>query len=172
MTTPRVLVILLSALLLACRAGLPVPDGTAVIKGGVMTASANEEIPPDLLAAVDAFYDAIETDNHEARIEMFTEDAIMMPDHGLRLEGKTAIAEVIRAGSGSVFRIRDREIIDMDVDGELAHTVNSYFYTYHSVGAEARWQKTNNVHIWKRDGEGKWKVQVDIWNSDSQVTPP
>ena len=172
MTTPRVFMILLSAvlvsaLLLACRSGLPVPDGSTVIKGGVMAASANEEIPPDFLAAVDAFYEAIETDDHEARIEMFTEEAIMMPDHGLRLEGKTAIAEVIRAGSGSVFKIRDREIIDMDVVGELAYTVNSYFYTYHSVGAEARWQKTKNVHIWKRDDEGKWKLQVDIWNSDS-----
>jgi ketosteroid isomerase-like protein len=54
----------------------------------------------------------------------------------------------------------------MYVSGDLACTANSYYYTYHASDSEPRWHKTKNVHIWKRDAGGEWKLHVDIWNSD------
>ena len=123
-------------------------------------------IPADLEAAIDAFYAAVEAGDAEPRIAMFTEEAIMMPNHWTMYKGKEAIANVIRSGEGSVFKLRDREIVDMDASGSLAYTVNSYYYTYHPEGADPQWHKTKNVHIWKRDTGGQWKLHVDIWNSD------
>jgi len=125
-----------------------------------------EGIPADLQATIDAFYAAIETGDAEARILMFTEKAIIMPNHWNMSKGNDAIANMLQASEGSVFRLRDREIVDMDVSGDLAYTVNSYYYTYHAEGEESQWHKTKNVHIWKRDAEGYWKLHVDIWNSD------
>ena len=81
-------------------------------------------------------------------------------------DGKEAIAEMMRAGEGYVFRLRDREIVDIDVSGDLAYTVNSYYYTWHAEGAEPQWHKTKNVHIWRKGEDGQWKLHVDIWNSD------
>jgi ketosteroid isomerase-like protein len=89
-------------------------------------------IPADLEAAIDAFYAAVEAGDAEPRIAMFTEEAIMMPNHWTIYNGKETIAAVIKSGEGSVFKIRDREIVDMDVSGSLAYTVNSYYYTYHA----------------------------------------
>ena len=126
----------------------------------------DEGVPTDLHAAIDAFYAAVEAGDGEARIAMFSDEAIMMPNNWTLWEGKEAIAEVIRAGEGAVFRIRDREIVDMDATGNLAYTVNSYYYTYHPEGGDPQWHKTKNVHIWKRDAAGEWKLHVDIWNSD------
>ena len=123
-------------------------------------------IPDDLSLAINAFYAAVEAGDNEARLSMFADDAIMMPNHWTMWKGKGAIAEVIRAGEGSVFRIRDRDTVDMEASGSLAYTVNLYYYTYHREGAEPRWHKTKNVHIWKRDHEGRWRLHVDIWNSD------
>lgn len=123
-------------------------------------------VPPDLDAAIDSFYAAIATGDVEARIALFADSAIMMPNHWTMWRGKESIAEVVRAGSGSVFQLRDRERVDMDVGGDLAYTVNSYFYTYHPEGGEPQWHKTKNVHIWKRNTAGEWKLHVDIWNSD------
>ena len=128
-----------------------------------------QTVPADLRPAIDAFYAAVEAGDAEARIACFSDSAIMMPNHWTRYEGKEAIAEVVRAGAGAVFRLRDREIIDMGASEDLAYTVNSYSYTYHREGGEPRWHKTKNVHIWKRDARGRWKLHVDIWNSD--VTP-
>lgn len=129
-----------------------------------------ESVPADLLAAIDAFYAAIEAGDDEARIAMFSEEAIMMPNHWTMSEGKEAIAGVIRAGKGWVFRLRDRVIVDVDVSESIAYTVNSYYYTYHTEGSEPQWHKTKNVHIWKKDTEGHWKLHVDIWNSDEPMT--
>ncbi|UCG61638.1 MAG: DUF4440 domain-containing protein [Candidatus Zixiibacteriota bacterium] len=125
-----------------------------------------EGVPTDLQTAIDAFYAAVEAGDVEAHIEMFTEDARMMPNHWTMYEGKEAIAAMMRAGEGWVFRIRDREVVDIDVSGDIAYTVNSYFYTWHSEDAEPQWHKTKNVHIWKKDDQGEWKLHVDIWNSD------
>lgn len=125
-----------------------------------------ERVPADLEAAMSAFYTAIEAGDGEARIALFTEDAIMMPNHWTMYRGREEIADVIRSGEGSVFRLRDREVVDIDVRGALAYTVNSYYYTYHPEGGEPRWHRTKNVHIWKRDAGGEWKLHVDIWNSD------
>jgi ketosteroid isomerase-like protein len=123
-------------------------------------------IPADLEAAIDAFYAAVEAGDAEPRIAMFTDEAIMMPSHWTMYKGKEAIANVIRSGEGSVFKLRDREIVDIDASGSLAYTVNSYYYTYHPEGEDPQWHKTKNVHIWKRDATGQWKLHVDIWNSD------
>ena len=123
------------------------------------------------MEAINAFYAAIEAGDDEARIEMFTDDAIMMPNHWTMSRGKEAIAEGIRAGQGWVFRLQDRVIVDMDVSDSIAYTVNAYYYTYHAEGSGPQWHKTKNVHIWKRDAEGRWKLHVDIWNSDEPASP-
>ena len=125
-----------------------------------------DDIPQELLAAINEFYAAVEAGDGETRIELFGDEAVMMPNHWTRVEGKEAIAEVIRSGSGWVFKIRDREVIDLDAAGDLAYTVNSYDYTYHAEGTQPQWHRTKNVHIWKRDATGHWKLHVDIWNSD------
>jgi ketosteroid isomerase-like protein len=125
-------------------------------------------LPPDLLQALDSFYHTIETDDHEARIALFSDEAIMLPNRGNRIEGKNAIAEVLRAGEGWVFRLRERQMLDAGFDGGVAYTVNAYDYTYHPLGDEPVWHPTKNVHIWKRDPDGAWKLHVDIWNADEE----
>jgi len=126
----------------------------------------NQEPPPELLTAIDSFYASVESGNGEARIALFSDSAIMMPNHWTLTRGKDGIARIIRSSEGSVFRLKDREVVDMDVDGSIAYVTNSYFYTWHAEGDEPQWHKTKNVHIWKRDAAGDWKLHLDIWNSD------
>lgn len=125
-----------------------------------------QKLPPELLAAVDSFYAAVEAGNTEARIALFSDSAIMMPDHWMLTRGKETIASGIRAATGSVFRLKDREVVDMDIDGSIACVANSYYYTWHAEADEPQWHKTKNVHIWKRDTGGDWRFHLDIWNSD------
>jgi ketosteroid isomerase-like protein len=123
-------------------------------------------LPEDLRITVAAFCDAIESGDAEARIALLAEDVVLMPNHWTMIQGREAVAAVFRAGEGSVFKLRDRRVIQAAFSGDLAYTVNSYFYTYHPEGTDPQWHKTKNVHVWKRDSAGSWKLQVDIWNSD------
>lgn len=122
-------------------------------------------VPADLLTAIDAFYASVEAGDVESRIALLHPDIIMMPNHWTPLAGKPDVSEMFRASSDAVFRVRDRDVLSIEVSGDLACTVNSYWYTYHARGDEPQWHKTKNVHIWRLTDDG-WKLKVDIWNSD------
>jgi ketosteroid isomerase-like protein len=132
--------------------------------------SKSDELPPSLTASINKFYDSIKNDDNETRISLFSEGATMMPNHWTRIEGKENIAKSIRAGQGAVFKIRDRELIDSGISRELAYTVNSYHYTYHVKEDSPQWHSTKNVHIWKMDNDGNWKLHLDIWNSNVPIS--
>ena len=65
--------------------------------------------------------------------------------------------------------ICDRELIGFGVSGDLAYTVNSYYYTWHAKQDQPQWHNTKNVHLWKVDSDGNWKLHLDIWNSNVPI---
>jgi ketosteroid isomerase-like protein len=139
--------------------------GVVVAGAGCDAGRSGGGVPEDLLAEIESFYAAVEAGDTERRIRMFSPGAILMPNHWPMIAGGEAVAEGLRGSGDMLFRIRDREIVDMDASGDIAYTINSYSYTYHKKDADPVWHKTKNVHIWKRI-DGRWKLHVDIWNSD------
>ena len=69
------------------------------------------------------------------------------------------------AGQDAIFRIQDRQIVDMDISDDIAYTVNTYVYAWHASGDDPNWYTTKNIHIWKRQADGSWKLHADLWNS-------
>jgi len=122
-----------------------------------------------LTEAIESFYRAIEAGDAEARIVLLADDVILMPNHWTTVHGKEAVSDSFRMSAGAVFKLRDREVLQMEISGDLAYTVNSYYYTYHSRDEPEQWHKTKNVHVWRRDPSGDWKLAVDIWNSDVPI---
>ncbi len=130
---------------------------------------ASGALPEGLQTAIDVFYAAIESGDVEVRVGLLADDVLMMPNHWTMTRGKEAVAAIFRSAAGAVFKLRDREIVRAVVSGDVAYTVNSYFYTYHPEGGSPQWHKTKNVHVWHRDPTGDWRLEVDIWNSDVPI---
>lgn len=122
----------------------------------------------ELTHAIEAFYESVESGDNDRRAEMFTDGALMMPNNGAISRGKEAIGEVVRGGEGWVFRIRNLNRVELDLSGDIAYTVNEYEYTWHEEGGEPVWHPTKNIHIWRRQPDGSWKLHVDIWNSSER----
>jgi ketosteroid isomerase-like protein len=142
----------------------------AVLAGCASISDAQEATTTkDLKGAIAAFYAAIEAGDAEARIDLLAGDVILMPNHWTIMQGKDVVAESFRRGAAAVFKLKDRQLVHVEVSGDLAYTVNSYHYTYHGRGEPEQWHKTKNVHVWRRDGSGTWKLTVDIWNSDVPI---
>ena len=120
----------------------------------------------NLQDTITAFYTSIAEADVEARIKLLADDVILMPNHWTIMEGKETVAVSYRNSSNAIFEIKEREILRLEISGNMAYTVNSYYYTYHAPGELEQWHKTKNVHIWHRDSSGQWKLAVDIWNSD------
>ena len=115
--------------------------------------------------AISAFYQAIEEGDFNKRIGLFSENFIALPNGGQLIQGKDVVKERWGAYQDAIFRIRDLKRIESRISGDIAYTVNEYYYTYHNKGEEPTWHKTKNVHIWERQNDGTWKLHVDIWNS-------
>ena len=119
---------------------------------------------------ISSFYNTIEKGDVSKRIELLDKDVILMPNGFSLIKGKEEVSKLYTADTATVeFKIKDRKIVDMIVTDSIAITVNSYCYTWNTKGENPNWRKTKNVHIWKKDTDGKWKLRLDIWNSDLPI---
>jgi ketosteroid isomerase-like protein len=118
-----------------------------------------------LESSIAAFYDGVNAGDADAVVALLTGDAIMMPNNGDMVVGKKAVEQIWRAGATSGFTIRDLRSVEVSSSGDIGYRVNSYFYGFVREGAETKWHKTKNVHIWRRQPDGSWKLHIDIWNS-------
>jgi ketosteroid isomerase-like protein len=140
------------------------------IVAAVTYSAADEALPADLRAVIMTFYESIDSCDVETRIGLLADDVVMMPNHWTMIRGKDAVAESFRGSSDSVFKLRDRVMVRAVVNGDMAYTVNSYDYTYHSKDGGPQWHKTKNVHVWRRTLGGDWRLEIDIWNSDVPIS--
>lgn len=140
-----------------------------IVAGLQLTCAQDSKDTTDLMDTISRFYESIEAGDPEARIPLLADDVILMPNHWTIMEGKEVVSESFRRSADAVFRIKNREVLRMEVGDSLAYTVNSYYYTYHIKGDQEQWHKTKNVHIWRLDPTGTWKLAVDIWNSDVPI---
>ena len=121
----------------------------------------------NLIQTIDAIYAAVEAGDFYSRIDLFADSAIVMPNGGNIIRGKQVLKERWEPYKDAIFRIKDLERMEVKISGDMAYTVNSYYYTYHEQGEEAVWHKTKNIHLWQRQTDGSWKLYLDIWNSSS-----
>ena len=128
--------------------------------------TAERDNSDEVMKSINAFYKAIEAGDTEARIDLLAEDVIHMPNHWTILRGRDKVSDSFRKASNAVFKLKDRKMLKIEVSGDVAYTVNSYYYTWHEKGGEPQWHLTKNIHIWRRNTQGAWQLAVDIWNSD------
>lgn len=108
----------------------------------------------------------LETGDVEGIVDLYTEDARLMPPNGTIKMGHAAVREEFGA------------MIDAGITGELtsleSKAVGNVAYnlgTYHlRIGGETldegKW-----VETWQRGDDGVWRISNDIWNSDYPVMP-
>jgi ketosteroid isomerase-like protein len=119
---------------------------------------------------INEFYTALNSGDTDKRLSLFAPDAMVLSDGGRLTHVTDSVKAVWKSWDKDwIFRLKDIEHAEIDLSGDIAYTVNTYYYTWHSIGAEPVWHKTKNVHIWRKQTDGSWKLHVDIWNSDKSA---
>ncbi len=101
----------------------------------------------------------------------FTEEAKYLPPNSQMIVGREGIQAFIQAfldaGAGDL----QATVIELSVNGDMAHDVGKYTLTIQPEEGEAISDSGKYVVILKREN-GSWKIDIAIWNSSVPLPAP
>ena len=135
--------------------------------------------PPDtsaedsqaIRAASKQWDDAFNRGDAAAVAALYTEEANLLPPNSPMIVDTEGIQAVFQgffdAGGGDL----QGTVIDLHVNGDMAHMVGNYTLTIQPEEGDAITDSGKYVEIWKREN-GRWKIDVGIWNSSLPLPAP
>jgi uncharacterized protein (TIGR02246 family) len=117
----------------------------AIDKGNAQWIEAWEKGDPEMLAAI------------------FTEDGVMLSQGGRVFKGRQQIFERQKEAMQRVTRPIKVSVVTVRiwVDGDTAYETGNYKYEYTEKGKPTR-EEGRYVTMWKRQGDGSWKLSMDM----------
>jgi ketosteroid isomerase-like protein len=107
-----------------------------------------------------------------ARVAVFyADDAQAMPPNGPTLSGPAefqAFVEEFSAGGDISLSLDPVEAV-VGAGGDLGYTVGMVRITAAGPDGEPVTVEERDVHVWRKEADGSWKLVVDIWNSPTPL---
>jgi ketosteroid isomerase-like protein len=104
----------------------------------------------------------------EKTISFYSEDAIVLPTNAPAATTKESIRKTwkdLLASPGLAISWKTAKV-DVAKSGDIAYTTGTYELTTNNASGKLVPDHGKYVEVWKKQPDGKWKVAVDIWNSD------
>ena len=99
-------------------------------------------------------------------VELFAEDATLMPPNGAVIQGRTAFKEMLESFSPN-FTEHNINLREIDGYGDKAYAWGNYTETFTVSGVP---QPIDDVaklmFIFRKQPDGSWLIAAEIWNSD------
>lgn len=122
-----------------------------------------------LRAAIEAanarFTKAFERGDAGALAAMYTPDAIAFPPDSEMIRGNEAIGQFWKATHDHAIKSAVLTTLDVGRSGNLAYEVGTASLALRQAGTQGATAAVKYVVVWKRQGDGSWKLHRDIWNS-------
>ena len=117
--------------------------------------------------AHDAYTAAINSNNVDSMMTMFTDDVIFLTAHSAPVIGKAAVRSWIEGYVGAYTTHWDKTANEFVVSGDYAYERYTYKSTDTPKAGGAVVEDTGwGVIVWHRDADGKWRVARDAFASD------
>lgn len=149
------------------------------LMSAVLSLAACAAVPPSLSKADEAsirsvsdeFSRSFVSGDWDAMMNLYTEDAILMPPGGPSVAGRTAIREFLAAFP----KVTEMSFDLNEVDGrsDLAYVRGSYRMTIEIPGAPGPVVDEGKfIEIRRKQTDGRWLIAADIFNSSLPPPPP
>ncbi len=131
-----------------------------------------QELPQEDLMAIralsDSFMEAFNAADWESLVQLYTEDAVMMPPNEPSVEGRSALLSWLgEFPAGSELSL---VIVEIDGRGDLAYVRGTYSLTIPMGEMMEPIRDTGKyLDIRRRQPDGSWPIAVDIFNSDVEL---
>jgi uncharacterized protein (TIGR02246 family) len=138
----------------------------AAVDEGASRDARREEIrriTAELLAAVNA-------SDHRRLVALWADDGVLMPPNHAAVHGRSALDAYFRARfAGTRFRFSFTSS-DIQIAGDVAFEWLAYAtMAWPAGGGEAVEDTGKGLHVYRRQPDGSWKLELDIWNNDRPI---
>lgn len=96
---------------------------------------------------------------------IYTVDATSLPPYRNMIQGRPLIEESNKYEFGLGLKNLRLGTVSLDVHGDIAHEVGEYIITIQPEGKEETEDSGKYMAIWKKQADGNWLIDKDIWNS-------
>ncbi len=96
---------------------------------------------------------------------LYTEDATSQPPNNEALLGRQAIQNFMQAGYDAGLKDLALTTVSVEGSGDTAYELGAYTIKVAPEGKAAMTDSGKYVVVWKRGGDGVWRLHTDIWNS-------
>lgn len=119
-----------------------------------------------LEAANAKFVEAFNRGDAAAVAALYTDDATLLPPSSDLIRGRQGLQDFWSAAMKA--GLKDVALTTVDVWGseDTACEIGKYSVTVQPEGQERRADSGKYLVVWKRQTDGSWKLQADIWNSN------
>jgi uncharacterized protein (TIGR02246 family) len=126
-----------------------------------------EALRASLREAAEAYQAAASAKDADAVVAMYDADALMVPPSGEMVRGLDGVRDY-RFGfieTPGVSLSFDLQRVEVSASGDLGWSLSvGYITIAREDGSTAR-DVVRDVHTWRRQPDGSWKVVLDVWNS-------
>jgi ketosteroid isomerase-like protein len=144
----------------------------ATLLGGCSNSSVDHDAEARKLMQLSRDWSAmVGSGDLEASIDIWADDAVMLPPDLPVLSGKAAIREyVLGAASVPGFKISwEPESAHVSDSGDMAYLIERNIIEVEGENGETIETHGKVITVWRKNSDGQWKNVVDMWNS---VPPP
>jgi uncharacterized protein (TIGR02246 family) len=126
----------------------------------------------DLREADTAYLAAVNAKDTEAFLAFYAADAVMFAPNAPAATGLDAI----RAMATEMFGMEGMTVnvtsVRVDAWAEMGYSRATAAVTVPGPDGMPMAESGPDVHVWKKQADGSWKIVIDIWNSDVPLPMP
>jgi ketosteroid isomerase-like protein len=120
-------------------------------------------------ALATAFSKAFTNREVDTLLGFYTDDAVILPPNGPRIEGRAAMKAVVESYYDAGAETLELHPVDVSEAGDRVIEIGRYVLTIRPPGADSILDNGKYVVVYSRGSDGSLKIATDIWNSDTPL---
>jgi uncharacterized protein (TIGR02246 family) len=100
---------------------------------------------------------------------LYADDATLMPPNNKMIQGKEGVQEYWNGAIQMGLKDVSLTTVDLKGSGDLVYQIGKYSIGIEAEGQEPMRDSGKYIVVWKRQEDGSWKLQADIWNSSMPI---
>lgn len=100
---------------------------------------------------------------------LYTDDATLMPPNSEMIQGRQGVQEFWNGAMKMGLKDVSLTTVDVNGSGNIVYEIGKYAISIETEGQELMRDSGKYIVVWKKQEDGSWKLQADIWNTSMPI---